>query len=99
MPNHETNTALLQLPGQRVRQELPPSGGRIRIGETAIAGDTTNAAVATAEGHEQAEIEAFLTGPAMNPPLERIQQDPTVRGAVEGQCTTALLALLAFMNE
>jgi len=52
-----------------------------------------------AEGHEQAEIEAFLTGPAMNPPFERIQQDPTVREAVEDQCTPALLALLAFMNE
>jgi hypothetical protein len=52
-----------------------------------------------AEGHEQAEIEAFLTGPAMNPPFERIQQDPAVREAVEDQCTPALLALLAFMNE
>lgn len=52
-----------------------------------------------AEGHEQAEIEAFLTSPAMNPASERIQQDPAVREAVEGRCTPALLALLAFMNE
>ena len=44
-------------------------------------------------------IRALFALSAMSPPFERIQQDPTVREAVEDQCTPALLALLAFTNE